>query len=115
MILLRTIRKQVKPPKCKFNDPFIFPDNLLNTPFKTQLDDTIDQQFDKLSNNPTIGDYYGIADEIKEMTKKHSKLTYYKEQAEIEELQGDINTSDNPIDIQIATQKIREMIEIREK
>ena len=72
MILLRTIRKQVKPQKCKFNDPFIFPDNLLNTSFKTQLDDKIDQQFDKLPNNPTIDDYYGIADEIKEITNKLS-------------------------------------------
>ena len=56
-----------------------------------------------------------IADNVKECTRKHSKLTHYREQALLEKLQGTINTTTQITEIQDATQQMREILEQREK
>ena len=55
--------------------------HIINTSFKSTLDDTIDQQYNKLPTNPSIDDYYQITNEIKKVANKHTQITYYTEQA----------------------------------
>ena len=52
------------PKKLQLTDTFIFPDNIINTSFKSTLDDIIDQQYNKLPINPSIDDYYQVTNEI---------------------------------------------------
>ena len=77
------MRKNVKLKKTQLTDKFIFPDNIINTNFKSTLNDLIDQQYDKLPINPSIVDYYLVTNEIKKVAVKHTKTTYYTEQAKI--------------------------------